>query len=97
MEFEESKSALLHLTQANGDVEPEMKDEMSFTDNAGKYSIDWKKRVKSEFMRIKHLKKYKKTDELKVTGLTEVKTWKILRYLLNVCHCNVWSVNFIFS
>jgi len=28
--------------------------------------IDWKKRVKSEFMRIKHLKRFKRADEVKV-------------------------------
>lgn len=36
------------------------------SDSGGKYFIDWKKRVKLEFMRIKYLKKYKKIDELKV-------------------------------
>lgn len=68
MDVEDSKSALLHLTQSGEDVEMQIKDEGSVSDSGGKYSIDWKKRVKSEFMRIKHLKKYKKTDELKVWG-----------------------------
>lgn len=68
MDVEDNKSALLHLTQSGEDVEMQIKDEGSVSDSGGKYSIDWKKRVKSEFMRIKHLKKYKKTDELKVWG-----------------------------
>lgn len=68
MDSEDSKSALLHLTQGNDDVEMQnsAKDEESVSESGGKYAIDWKRRVKSEFMRIKHLKKYKKTDELKV-------------------------------
>ena len=32
-----------------------------------KSSIDWKKRVKQEFTRIRHLKKYKRNDEIKVS------------------------------
>ncbi|XP_062614028.1 histone-lysine N-methyltransferase EZH2-like isoform X1 [Saccostrea cucullata] len=67
MDGEDTKSALLHLTQASDDVEMQSttKEEGGVDDTGGKYSIDWKRRVKSEFLRIKHLKKYKKTDELK--------------------------------
>uniref|UniRef100_A0A8W8L4Q4 [histone H3]-lysine(27) N-trimethyltransferase n=1 Tax=Magallana gigas TaxID=29159 RepID=A0A8W8L4Q4_MAGGI len=74
MDVEDSKSALLHLTQSGEDVEMQIKEEGSVSDSGGKYSIDWKKRVKSEFMRIKHLKKYKKTDELKAAFAANRKT-----------------------
>lgn len=74
MDVEDNKSALLHLTQSGEDVEMQIKDEGSVSDSGGKYSIDWKKRVKSEFMRIKHLKKYKKTDELKAAFAANRKT-----------------------
>lgn len=102
MDVEDNKSALLHLTQSGEDVEMQIKDEGSVSDSGGKYSIDWKKRVKSEFMRIKHLKKYKKTDELKVWGSAGYKlyiwllmdkkkeTW-VSRYYLST-YTGMWSL-----
>ncbi|OWF35891.1 histone-lysine N-methyltransferase EZH2-like [Mizuhopecten yessoensis] len=35
-----------------------------------KQVIDWKKRVRSEFMRIRHLKRFKRADEVKTTFTT---------------------------